>query len=261
MKGVLYTSVPKCGTHLLLRYFDASGVVHAGPYAATKWDDRFLEVVRGLSPGEYTAWHYHWTPELSQLVWERGSRVVFLYRDPRAQIVSNMHWILKTAEHPWHHYLARHLGTAEERLLALIRGVPPDDVRRFFPADIVFPDARSHHGPRSPRPGGIVSLYGIYLDWLRDPSCLPVRYEDLVGPRGGGDAVRQRETVRRLQLHVEATGKDAEINRIANLLYDPGATTFRNGRADAWRAEMSPAVLAALSAEVRPLFEELGYAA
>jgi hypothetical protein len=218
MRAVLYTSVPKCGTHLLLRYFDRAGFVHAGPYGATTWDECFVDVVRQLREGEYTAWHYHWTAELSSLVAAKGIRAVFLYRDPRAQLVSNLHWIMKTPMHPWHPYLAKHLRTIDERLIALIRGVSQDDVDCFFPPGMRFPDSRSNEGPRSRLQGGITSLFGIYLPWLKDPQCLSVKFEDLIGPRGGETEPGRSRRLSAFK-HIRASAQRFSTPRRSRTLY------------------------------------------
>ena len=133
MNKILYTSIVKCGTHLLLRYFLKAGFKHAGPFNEIGWKESFLEFVRNLKPGEYSGWHFHWTKELSGIVKENGVKVVFLYRDPRAQISAELHFIMQTPGHTWHPYLADHLRSDRERFVRLIQGVPPNDLERFFP--------------------------------------------------------------------------------------------------------------------------------
>jgi len=45
-----------------------------------------LQYVREMPEGTYSAFHYPWTPLLADLVRQRRIKVVFLYRDPRAQV-------------------------------------------------------------------------------------------------------------------------------------------------------------------------------
>ena len=67
---------------------------------------------------------------------------------------------------------------------------------------------------------------------LRHPAVCKVRYEDLVGPRGGGTAGAQLDAVTRLVGHV---GADVDPLQVAAKIYDPGSWSFHQGRTGAWR--------------------------
>jgi len=260
MRPVLFTSVPKCGTHLLRKYFDASGFQFAGPHGTRGWEDRLVDVIGTLEPGQYASWHYHWTPELSALVAERDIRVVCLYRDPRAQVVSNLHWILKTPAHAWHRYLADHLSLRDDRLVALIQGVSAGDVARYFDAGVRFHDSRSAYGPRSDRRDGVVSVFGIFLGWLDDRQCLSLRFEDVIGARGGGERSRQIDALQKLHEHTglgTLPGRRAEL--LGHALFDADALTFRSGQVQDWQREFSPGVRELFAAEANGLLDVLGY--
>ncbi len=258
MRPVLYTSIPKCGTHLLRRYFQASGFAFVGPHPAPRWDPAFIDLVGSLRDSEYAAWHYEWTPELSGLLSERGIRAVFLYRDPRAQLVSNLHWAMKMPAHPAHAFLTGQLHSDDERLLALIRGVSEDVLARFFPPNLPIQHPRELDGSLPGFRRSITRQFLVYTGWLDDPQCLCVKYEDAVGLNGGGSRERQVETVRRLIEHTGASpGLSAE--EIADGLYSRDDVTFRSGRIDSWRNEFSAEVTAAFLEEAGDLLPLFGY--
>ncbi len=258
-KPVLYSSVPKCGTHLLLNYFPAAGFDFAGPFSEIRWDERFVGYVNNVQSGQHVAWHYPWTRELSTLVRQRDVRVVFLYRDPRACVASKMHFIMKTPQHPSYRYFTEHLKTNEARLIRLIEGIPDKDFEIYFSDDTARPPVGACTLPSKLR-GGINSIYGMFAGWLDDPQSLPLRFEDVVGPRGGGDRSVQLETIRRI---MDFTGVDAaEVSpeTLADALYDQGAPTFRKGRIDSWREDFTDSVEAAFRQESGILLDLYGYA-
>jgi hypothetical protein len=227
----------------LLKYFLLRGFVHAGPYGADRWNPTLIRYVCDVAPGHFCAWHYPWTQELSDLVRARGAAVVFLYRDPRAQVVSRMHFIMNTPHHPWHRMFVNELKTDEDRLCRAIEGFgqPRVDFSRRSLTDVDDPDGRLSQCPL-----GLLEQYPPFEGWLTDPSCLPVRFEDVVGPAGGSDGTLQLRTLEKL-MSFTGTGANAanaldDPQVVAGALFDPQATTFRVGRVDAWRDEFTPRV-------------------
>ncbi len=258
MNAVLYTSIPKCGTHLLLNYFPRLGYEFAGPFDEILWNDSFIDVVQDLQEGQYCAWHYAWTRELSRIVREKNLCVVFLYRDPRAHIVSKLHFIMGNPEHPAHRYIAGHLKTNHERLIRLIEGIPVDDYRQFFPGeDFVKPIDNT--GPTERLPGGINGVYRAFLGWLSDSQCLPVKFEDVIGPRGGGDPARQLETIQRVMDFTGTAKADIDPEIVAASLFDEQAATFRKGTIDSWREDFCEAVNRVFMRESGRLLDVFGY--
>jgi len=257
MKPVLFTSIPKCGTHMLLDLFPAAGFELAGPVDKIFWEDGFVDFVRDLRPGQYAAWHYPWNEELSAIVRDRKIAVVFLFRDPRAQAISNLNFIKKTPAHPAHAYFVQ-LADDEERLLKILSGLPSDDAERLglVPKDSHRWKVSSRIGTPS-LPGGINWVFGIFAKWLEDPQCLPVRYEELVGSRGGGSDAVQLEVVRRI---LEFTEADLErTGQIAGTLYSERSPTFHRGNVDAWMDSFSPAAMAAFMEHSSELIGLFGY--
>ncbi|MFF2079064.1 hypothetical protein ACFVXG_30470 [Kitasatospora sp. NPDC058162] len=74
---------------------------------------------------------------------------------------------------------------------------------------------------------------------LNHPGVCKVRYEDLVGPRGGGSRQVQVDTVGRVLQHVGAGDQDAE--KIADRIYNTDSWSFHKGGTGGWREAFSPA--------------------
>lgn len=97
--------------------------------------------------------------------------------------------------------------------------------------------------------------------WLTATGVLVVRYEDLVGSRGGGDDVLQRTTVHKILAHIEYDADESIIDLIADNLYG-GTHTFRKGIVDSWKASMSDELLEMVATELEGslMMQKLGYA-
>lgn len=280
-KAILFTSLPKCGTHLLLKYFPSIGFELAGPFGEIRWDDSFINYIINLKPGQYCAWHYHWAPEFSSILAQRDIRVVFLYRDPRAHVVTTVYWIMKTPSHPWHTYFVDHLETMQDRFVRVIKGIPVEDIKRFIageifrePIDYSYPRSSlsggvgnsygfrepiDHNYPRSSLPGGVSSLYGTYARWLEEPWCLPVKFEDLIGAKGGGDSARQLEVIQNLINFTGVTKPEINAQVVADALFDENASTFRKGTIGSWREDFTEDMHQIFMKESGELLSLFGY--
>jgi hypothetical protein len=76
-----------------------------------------------------------------------------------------------------------------------------------------------------------------------------LRFEDLVGPGGGGDAERQRASIASLLRHVGLVEEDGAVDAIAKELFSSESPTFRKGSAGGWRSAFDP--------ELETLFDQV----
>lgn len=191
--------------------------------------------LRVCPPGLVAAGHVPWSSDTAALLHDLDARVVAVVRDPRDVAVSLPPYVLARPDHFLHRrFVAMDEG---ERLLAAIAGLPPDaDGSRLQPLADRFHDV---------------------LRWSERADGLLVRFEDLVGARGGGSDTAQRATVHRLAAHVGVPVDDARATRIADGLFG-GTATFRRGRVGGWRETFDERHLAAAE-RLTPLLVELGY--
>ena len=75
---------------------------------------------RTTLPGRVLHGHDPYSPELADLLEERGIKVVLMVRDPRDQTVSRMFHIRRVTSHPWHDRFVQ--LNDEEALLTCIEG-------------------------------------------------------------------------------------------------------------------------------------------
>ena len=197
-----------------------------------RWLGRRLDKV---AEDHFVTAHCVYTPELAGLFREKGMRTVCILRDPRDVAVSQMHYIRKLEQHPIHEaFLA--LPSDRERLLFAIRG--------------------GHLGGRE-----MLSLderYRRFSGWGEDEGSVVVRFEDLVGPEGGGSAEAQRRAVGLVAEHLGLEADEGSLGRVQENLFGSGKT-FRKGQIGGWREEFSPEHERAAEEVAGPLLAELGY--
>lgn len=264
---VVANSVPKSGTHLLgtlltILGFEQMGFggirshLVSGPFTPAKrllrarskdkvsigvvspqqidrrWLKRRLRKVREDS---FVTAHCIYTPELASLFREEGMKVVCILRDPRDTAVSQLHHIKERKQHFAHKAFVA-LPSDRERLLFSIRG------GELGGRELLSLDER----------------YRRFSGWSKDADTVVVRFEDVIGPRGGGSAEAQREAVERIASHVGVEADQQTMLRIEENLFGRGKT-FRRGMVGGWREEFGPEHIEAAREVVGDLLVELGY--
>ncbi len=196
-RTVFLMSIPKAGTHMLIRLFGLMGLKRS-------YD-------RAPRPGTWSTpfgYEYHapcrellandaFDPQGRQLLFR--SPAIFVYRNPLDIIVSELDWFKKD-EHAFSGYL-NYFPDEKKRLNQLIH------------EDTVM--------------GSIRDRIHRYIGWMMFNNVIPVSYEELVGSRGGGCDLQQAESIWALQLKLHISGSPQEY---AKQLYDQSSATFSKGR-------------------------------
>ena len=188
-----------------------------------------------VADGQFVTAHCVHTPGLADLFREEGMRTVCILRDPRDVAVSQMHYIKKLKTHPVHEGFVA-LPTDEERLLFSIRGGSLGG-REMLPLD---------------------ERYRRFSGWASEEGAVVVRFEDLVGPEGGGNAEAQRQAVSLVAAHLGVAADEETLVRVGEGIFGAGQT-FRKGTIGGWKEEFSGEHERAAEEVVGPLLAELGY--
>jgi Sulfotransferase domain len=181
--------------------------------------------------------HCVYSPELASLFAGEQMRVVCILRDPRDVAVSQMHYIKQRQDHFAHEAFLK-LPSDRERLLHSIQG--------------------GELGGR--RLQSLDERYRQFLGWQDDENAIVVKFEDLVGPRGGGSAEAQRRTVERVARHLGVWVHEETVSSIEEDLFGLGRT-FRKGKIGGWRSEFCEEHVQAAREIAGPLLVKLGYEA
>ncbi len=201
-RSLFLISIPKSGTHLLMELAAAFGYRSGeeAPPEAVPGAWHYLEFTNShtaapdffidtvrRAPHGNRAHSFPRTPSL------------FIYRNPLDIVASEANYYQEDGATVFAGYLD---GLSyEERLLRLI-----DDPWLM---------------------GSIRDRVGKFSAWLEVGSVIPVSFEELVGPQGGGDAKVQADLIWSLMLRLQVPGKPSDI---AARVFNPNSPTFRFGK-------------------------------
>lgn len=217
---VVTVSIPKSGTHLLERALCLHPDLYR-KYVPTVFE-KGLEARGGLGglvdrmrPGQVVMSHLPYDEAHARALRDRAVRPVLMIRDPRDIAMALVANILRSRDHANHErFRAMDAG---ERVRVMIEGDESIDVP------------------------SIDERLSRFAGWL-DSGAFVVRFEDLVGPAGGGTAERQLATVRALYEAIGVAAPDATVRRVAERVYSTKSPTFRKGSRGEWAATVDPAL-------------------
>jgi hypothetical protein len=235
---VLINSIPKAGTHLLESTLVNFPMLRKNVQRTLRgWDsvdEHTIEKLRTLKRGQFVTAHLPAHQELLDLVEQEDIKVLLVVRDPRDVAVSKVKYITEVnLTHPSHDYFAS-LPNDDERLLAAINGVKD-------------------------RETAIGEVFRMFQGWIGQRNVLMVRFEDLIGERGGGSHEAQQRCIKSITAHLDITLSDEVIVRIADGAFSIKSPTFRKGRLGEWKSQFKSAHLKAFKESSKLISDKFGY--
>jgi sulfotransferase 6B1 len=231
---VLCNSYPKSGTHLLSQILTAfpqvkfwNDIISVQSLSGVMNTPRHIRwKLKSVPPGGLVRSHLMYAPEVLEILAERPVKRTFMYRDLRDVAVSHANWVLKEPAIFLHGYY-KSLPDFDACLMATIKGTP---VGTPFGSNLSQPD--------------IGTDFSRWLGWTTDPETLSIRFEDLVGERGGGDEARRIDTIVAISQLLDSPMTREEVaEKFASTKVDPEKShTFRKGNKGAiggWREKFT----------------------
>lgn len=215
-KRALIVSLQKSGTHLINRVMEEAGFQGIGVGKDCKLSD-----LHKLKDMEYLWSHFTPSDEF-QMALEEGNRsvgIIFNFRDPRDVLVSWFHWLHPDNEkvmHSHQSYMKKVYShfTDDELIEILIKN---DKFR-----EVEYNPIEQFRWSRV-----------LYFH----PGVLNIRFEDLVGPSGGGSDEKQLETIKSIFEYLGVDGVD--LQEISGKIFDEGSPTFRRGIIGSYKDSLS----------------------
>jgi sulfotransferase 6B1 len=244
---VLANSFPKSGTHLLAQV--AEGLpdrVNYGTFLGSETSSFQLRertasntcrFIRGFVPGEVIRGHLYFEPLYAEQLASRNTVNYFVYRDPRAVVVSEAHYL--RAMNRWHRLAPyfRRVPTIEDAIALSITGLNPP-----VPG-IVYPN--------------IAVRFARYRGWLYSPDCRAIRYEDLVSESRPVVIQQMAELyARQCSAPIDI---DACVRAMEASIAPEKSHTFRSGKKSGWRSEFTSDHRRLFDEVAGELLIELGY--
>ncbi|WP_404789615.1 sulfotransferase domain-containing protein [Altericista sp. CCNU0014] len=251
---VICNSFPKSGTHLLYQILYSIDNLQ-------KWDD--IVSVQALCGVMNTASHIRWKvgsapdgsivrshlmycDEILDVLKEFNCKIFFIYRDLRDVAVSHARWVTKE-ERIFLHDIYRQYPSFDEQLMSSIKGVP---LGSPFGSNLSQPD--------------IGTDFSRWQGWIAEPSALAVKFEDLVGERGGGSEEKRLYLVEQILDYLEINLPLERIkSQFASRALDPEEShTFKKGGKGSiggWQAYFKDGHKQAFKEVAGQLLVDLGY--
>ena len=236
---VVCNCIPKSGTHLLERTL----CLHPGLYrtfARTIHEAYVFKKYGGLNgwlnniqPGQMYFCHLPWREETEKALGENNVHNLFMIRDLRDVLISDVHYIRKNKNHYLHELFSR-LPDMRACLELSLRGDPGSDWPGF--------------GQRMQK----------YMGWL-DTNTHVVRFEDLIGSAGGGDSERQHETLNRMFRFLGIELSTEELQALATRVFSDVSPTFRKGRIGTGISQLDPELKSLFKEQAGELLIRCGY--
>ena len=201
---------------------------------------RLTRFLSRCAPGMFVTAHARWSPVLREILDGLEFRTVVLLRDPRDVVVSLTKYVQREPHHFHHRWYTEVLQTPDERLMASIRGFTPDDPSVW------------------PLPSVGENLAG-YLAWQQSPNTIVVRFEDLIGARGGGDDERRLTSIEQIGAHLGRPLDRSTAAGVAERMYSRSSSTFRKGEIGDWRNHFTDVHRAAFKEVAGDLLVQMGY--
>jgi hypothetical protein len=234
---ILGNSIPKSGTHLLDQIFFNMGFKKSrmkmgftnekGEFSSEKVEQK----IKHVKKGEYLYGHMPFDERFKNALNKNKVSHILIVRDPKDIAASKAFYIAKRPEHRLFEYF--NSLSQRDRFIASIKGVEGS-----MPS--------------------IAEFYENYLPWLKEKDCLVVKFEDLVGSRGGGNDQRQLETLGRIARHLGISFNEGGLQEIAFNSFNKNSATFRKGQIGDWVNCLDDEAISILKKD-EGVFHEYGY--
>lgn len=189
--------------------------------------------LQGIARAEFISAHVGYTSDILNKSLQLGLSPLVVIRDPRSVLASFIPYVLKNTNHQANKFLVS-LGD-EDRYLSVLLGYSGNQCT-------------------------IQSLQARCLAlklWVEHPETLVIRFEDIIGEKGGGSPDRQREMLLAICNHLQISNEN--INYVQEHLFGDQGGTFRTGKVDSWKDEIPMSIQEKLSETVGDVLHDWGY--
>ena len=259
-KRILVNTVPHSGTHFLTSLLENIGYEHAiyrntlyfgtpyyrrGQKAAINWrtanllreklrifEDKNIPVsvsapvkitkstyanaFNVLSPGKFIMGHVPYSNSAAEVHSSTIDLSITIIRDPRDMIFSMLRHVKERPQHHAFDYLFNTLQTDKERFFAIAEGYKNSKGRMV----------------------GIEQMINSMLEWKVCSNNLCVKFEEIIGPSGGGNLISQSLVIEEILNFIEEDPSQYNLHDLAKNTFGK-SSTFRKGQSHGWKNVLS----------------------
>lgn len=241
---VLCVTIPKSGSHLLVKClallgiegieYEYNGLLEMTerkpkPYKelpikkyASEAFGHLLNRIKEQTPRRSFLLHLPYAPKFETFFNQCTSTNFLMIRDPRDQLISLASTSMQDPSKRDVHIKKALL----DMLLQSEKQVPW--AWRHRACDVVWSE-------------GIVKFYKSFLAWTKNKKFSVIRFENLVGPQGGGTTEAQIKEIKKITKHLGVSISDDKILEISHNLYGD-TLTFQKGQSQQWKQYFTPRI-------------------
>lgn len=282
-------SIPKAGSHLLVRLMRLTGYFKMSPNILLNFIDDLkknrsrktqkeieqTKKIRGIplvdigkyldtcKPGEFLFAHLKFDNDLYKLFLEKKFKMIMIIRDPRDLTVSLANWALRYKEYRLYNFFTR-VCDPDKILEYTISGVTSEDIEKVLqPRNLI--EKIKIILKRSPNPREIPGLLSVkkryeeFMGWTDKPEFLTVKFEDLIGEKGGGDEEKQIKTINKILNYLDIKLNKEQFEYIKKNIFYTKSKTFHKGKIGSYKERFNPAHKRLFNKVAGDLLERLGY--
>jgi len=231
---VFCNSIPKCGSYLLLRAVRLFKKM--GDYGTIQKKANKIAAIRSMPENYLMFGHQHNNQKILTTLVNNSIVVLFIMRDPRDMIVSRYHF--EKTDKMFNRFNKFHTISKEEAYNTIMRSV------------------LGGTNGNTPRRFNIAEYIASFSQYYNHEKVLTVRFEDLIGPKGGGDASAQRAALVKIK---KAISSSVSVDKVAPQMFSVKAETFRKGQINQWKYEFTAANSKLFRSMAGKWLERLGY--
>jgi len=265
MQKVFLNSLPKAGTNLVSKLLNLIGYTYRPPgIAATLLLGKFSflrQLIRGakfeknpviigldlpvaishnwlegkfsvLKTKEYMTGHANYSDHLYFLLHKYNIKVIQVIRDPRDVLISYVHYVARTPSHFIYSFY-KNLSFEDRIRFTLEGGKAGDLYVESFP-----------------------QMLKKVEEWVRKENIMVVKFEDLIGEKGGGSRLIQVRTIKDICTFLGVMNVDYE--KVVDNLFG-GTHTFRKGKIGSWKEELSEELKTLIEEKIGDIVKRWGY--
>jgi len=227
-QNIHINSIPKCGTHLLGKCLNIlTSKKHKTP--GISWNNVSMmgnNIVILNRQSMFSHTHSPYTNDFVHIIKKSNIVCFFIYRDPRDHVVS------------WVYYA--NMRPIDSAITAMI-----------------LSNSQVSGWPYVPAKPNINTIFRSYVPWIEEMNVCTVKYENLIGPRGGGNRDAQLKEIEKIAHYLGITLDNFQKKSIALQLDDfileeepcykmtagfvadnlfGNTSTFRTGKIGSWKS-------------------------
>lgn len=242
--GIFLNSIPKSGTHLLhqilmnLNFEDKFGFFASTPSWSmqVRSNQEAEKYLSRMYKNEIISGHLFFSKSIENYLLESSIPSVFIYRDPRAIFLSELHYLSNMNRwHRCHKYYAR-CKSFDEKFDLCLEGLPESSF--YYPK---FSDRIKD-----------------YLGWINSKAVYAIRFEDLINKETRFSEINN--LLNYLSPFFEyIDNKDSSIKDAKGSISPEKSHTFTGLEPDRWKTNLSSSQIYQLESHLGTLTKEMGF--